>query len=463
MNAPVRSFRRRLASSGLWSTIGRVGSIAAVLINFRLIVGQLDDAETSTYVVAAGLTSLSTLFATGGLASAVLRRVAGNNAGGVPRLKRDLLRRVAGLIAVYALLVLLGVWFFLTWRPDYFGRPLRPYLPILAGWIISRVALSIMTEAARGMQQYGLASMTGGQKEGPLVNFAVMLCLIGGSTWIDTPTEVFGIHVGCTAAIAVAGVLLLWRTDRQMSRLVTQVSTEDAPNEEVKRLDLMAEGFKVLVSQIAILGLVEIETLWIGRYCSDREIAAWGVIRRLMEVVSGPLLLINAAIPSFVAELIAADRMKDLRRLLQSTAAAATPVALVGFVMLYFFGGYLLALYDPTYVGVGRVPLLILTAANVFFVAAGSAGLTLRMANHQGWATTTTVALAGLYLIIAPTAMKQYGLLGVAIMSATLIVLRNGIATLLVRHKLGIWCTPWWHGFPKRSRRSSPTKWPSDR
>ena len=450
MIAPARSFRRRLASSGLWSAIGRVGSILAVLLNYRLIVALLDESETSTYVVAAGLTSLATLACTGGLASAVLRRVAGSGGEARPRLSVDLMRRVGTLTAVYCVIVLTSVWIFLSYRPDYFGRPLAGYLPVLAGWILARVSLAIMTEAARGMHCYGLASMTGGHKEGPLVNFAVTIGLLVGWKIIDDPTDVFLLHVACTAVIAMIGVAMLYRTDRIAA---DENDAGDRQSEEpVRYRSLVSEGAKVLISQLAVMGLVEIETLWIGRYCDDREINAWGVIRRLMEVVSGPLLLINAAIPSFVAELYAAGRTDALRRLLQSTAAAATPVALLGFITLYFFGGSFLASYDPAYVEVGRVPLLILTAANVFFVAAGSAGLTLRMANHQGWATTTTVLLAGVYFVIAPAVMQRFGLMGVAVMSASLIVLRNGIATLLVRSKLGIWCTPWWHGFPKRQR-----------
>ena len=60
-------------------------------------------------------------------------------------------------------------------------------------------------------------------------------------------------------------------------------------------------------------------------------------VRRLITVVSAPLLLVNAALPGFIAELHSQGEKIKLEKILQAASTLATPPAIVAFVGLFYF------------------------------------------------------------------------------------------------------------------------------
>lgn len=433
-----RSFTKRLASSGFWSLIGKVASIVSVLLNYRLLCNYLSPSELSVYVVAAGVSSLGALLCGFGLGTATLRRLSmANQPSEDPKLFREgLLVHVLVLALLAWIVVVLSLSTLLTLRPMVFGQPLAPVVYLILGWMGTRCCLALLTETARGLQQFSLAAAIGGMQEGPIVNLMVMMCLFLMGDRIGSAGEAITVHLIMSASVAIIALGFTFRTLRKMA--VEQ--TERVWFAE-KTQTLVGEGGKVLVSQLAIYGIVEVETLLIGKHCSDDQIGAWGLIRRLMSAVSAPLLLINASIPSFVAELYGKGEIQKMEKLLRAASTIATPPAIIAFFLLLFFGETVLASFDPRFVE-SWFPLMLLAAANIVFVSAGSAGLTLRMTNRQGWATASTLTLGVIYLLTAPWVIGHYQLPGAAVMAATMIVCRNTISTLLVRVSLKIWCVP---------------------
>jgi len=117
----------------------------------------------------------------------------------------------------------------------------------------------------------------------------------------------------------------------------TPTSTGSIPVRGNQERSLLSESLVVLVSQMSIFGLVEFDTLLIGRYCDDSQAGAWGAIRRLITVVSAPLLLVNAALPGFIAELHSQGEKIKLEKILRAASTLATPPAIVAFVGLFYF------------------------------------------------------------------------------------------------------------------------------
>ena len=441
-----RSFARRLASSGFWALFGKIASIVSVLLNYRVLCEHLSPAELAIYVVACGATSLGALLCGCGLGTATLRRLSmanqpdANQSDDGPLLFREgLVVHVLLLASVAWVLVASGLLTTLHLRPFFFGQPLSPVIFLIVGWMATRCCLALMTETARGLQHFSLAAGIGGMQEGPIVNLLVLMTFLVLGDRITTAGDALHVHLVASSTIAISTLIVTFRLMRRIDRERPGQSHRTWFSQPTT--SLLGEGGKVLVSQLAIHGIVEVETLLIGKHCSADEIGAWGLIRRLMSVVSAPLLLINASIPSFVAELYGKGEKAKMEKLLRGAATIASPPAIIAFVALFFLGKPLLASYDPQFV-TSWLPLMLLAGANIVFVAAGSAGLTLRMTNRQGWATTSTLALGVIYLMIAPWVIKHHQLLGAAIIAAAMIVLRNTISTVLVRVFLKIWCIP---------------------
>ena len=432
-----KSLLRRLASSGAWSLIGRIGTMGSVLLNYWLICRVLPDDQVSKYVVCLGIVGFSSLVCGTGLGSVLLRRLSGTQASTFEQ-RRSLLLKILKIAAVSWLLVCAGFAVLLYNNPLFFNRPVASVGWILMLWVCARCTLSLVTEAVRGLQIFYLAALSGGQQEGPVVNLIMTVLLLSLGPFLSETRHILMLHVCVTTLISGIVLAMLLSAMKRIGDS-DETPTQEIPFPSVG--NLLSEGSKVLASQMAIFGIIELETILIGKYCDDIQVGAWGAIRRLMAIVSAPLLLINAAIPSFVAELHDKRDFKRMERLLRAASAVCVPPSLIAFVALYFFGGQLLSVFNPQFI-VGWTPLALLAAANIVFVTAGSAGLTLRMTDNQGWATVSTLTLAVTYIIAAPWIISFYGITGAAVMAMALIVLRNLISTLLVRYVLKIWCIP---------------------
>ena len=422
-------------SSGFWALVGRVTALATLLLNYRMICDRLSDSDTSIYVIGVGIASLGSIICGSGLGSVLLRRFShesknSDSSEGRVTDRSALLKRVLLIASSTWLVYAVGIHALIHFDPMFFRRPVAHVLTVLVVWVAFRCLLTLLTESLRGLQAFSMAAMTGGQQEGPVVNLLVFVALVSFGSRVDHVSEVLLIHASITGLVACLTLLYVVFLLRDGKRISGEV---------IATRSILAESGKVLVSQLSIFGVIEIETLLIGRYCDDTSIATWGAIRRLMALVSAPLLLINAAIPRFLAELHHQGDLKRLERLLRGTASLATPPAIVAFLLLYFLGDRVLSLFNQQY-AIGWSPLVILTAANIVFVGAGSAGLALRMTDNQGRTTAIAVALCLIYLLIAPSVISAYGIQGAAWLAAGLIIIRNAAATLLVRKILGIWC-----------------------
>jgi len=55
----------------------------------------------------------------------------------------------------------------------------------------------------------------------------------------------------------------------------TLTLTGSTPVRANQERSLLSESLMVMISQMSIFGLVEFETLLIGRYCDDSQVGAW--------------------------------------------------------------------------------------------------------------------------------------------------------------------------------------------
>lgn len=424
--------------------MGRFGAMGLFIVNYRLACEHLSPEDVSIYVVALGVVSLLSLFAGFGLPSVALRRVTRSVVGGAAVSPLALFARAGAMIGIGTLLVWLVLIGLLHFEAEIFGKPMTPLIVVLCGWIVARTGALLVSEIARGAQRFGLAAMCGGQQGGLLANALLTALLLWPKTFIDDAYALCLSQAACTGVVAAICALFCTKDLRQVpgKPVAKNVEQVDASGLLSNR-SMLWEGSKVLVAQLSVMGLVEYETLLVGRYCDDTQIAAWGAIRRLISLVGAPLLLINAAIPSFITELHGNGKLGRLEQLLRLVSTISTPPAIAAMIVIGVAGDHILGLFRADLAEYTR-PLFWLAIANLFFVGTGSAGLVLRMTDHQAWTTVTSIVLSIGYVFAAPWIIDRYELAGAAALAAALIFLRNGISTLLVRGIIGVWCTPYW-------------------
>ncbi len=429
-----RSFLNRMLSSGFWSIVGRLTSNFCLLFNYHLICGKLSTEELSLYVIVSGLCGLGTLICGGAFAAVTLRHFGSSGVSLATVDRADILRKVLFQSALTCLLAGAASYALLDYRPLLLGRSIDTVAPLAMAWIVARSLCLIIAEAVKGLQQFAVSSMIGGLQEGILVNLALSIVLVAEAGSIQSTFHLLCVHLGLTLVALLTGI----------SWLLTRAAlSKTAGLQRVGFGQLAWEAAKILVNEMVGKGLIEYETLLVGRYCDNTSVAAWGAVRRLGQIIKSPLLLINASLPSFIAELYASKDMIRLEKLLRGASTIALPIGLIVLAVFVFFGKQILSLFHPDFTSAYQ-PLLVMALANVAFIAGGSASLTLTMTNKQGAFTLASTLIAVLYCLAAPRLIFEHGLLGAASAGAALTIVLNVVATLIAKRSVGVWCSPIW-------------------
>jgi O-antigen/teichoic acid export membrane protein len=267
----------------------------------------------------------------------------------------------------------------------------------------------------------------------------MLLCLTMAAT------AFFGMSLFMAVAIQIIVNLIflgfgIWSL-RSVSDWQTASLSDNAHQADFRNTfgEVVSRAWPLLILQLIAFGIPEFDTLLIGSFATPEEAALYRPARLLTMVVSVPLQLVNTTIQPFIAEF---EAMRDRRRttiLVRGGAAlAAIPSILLLLCFLLFPQTLLSAVFGAKFASAG-LALQILSIGFAVFVLTGSCGMVLQMTGHERSAMTSSIACAALYLCTAPWLVSRYGLIGAAVSSASLQVISNIAATLLVYRHERIW------------------------
>jgi O-antigen/teichoic acid export membrane protein len=173
--------------------------------------------------------------------------------------------------------------------------------------------------------------------------------------------------------------------------------------------------------------------LWIAGASLDQEsVALYGSAKRLMRIVSLPLVMMNLVVPPLIAELHAKGDTTRLERAVRGAASLAGIPALVTLVAFVLWREELLGiLYGDFYRQAGTI-LFFLTIERLAFVWSGPCALALTMTGHDAVMLRMTTIGSILAAVGAATGAALDGGRGIAI----------GVALAgIIRHSLMWWAT----------------------
>lgn len=179
--------------------------------------------------------------------------------------------------------------------------------------------------------------------------------------------------------------------------------------------------------------------LWIlSALRSHHEVAVYGMMSRLLQVVALSPLIAGFVIPQEFALLHADGRRQELERLARTAATAVTLLAAVALAGLVVLGRpFIRIAFGEPYVA-GWPLVLVLGAGQLWDAFSGAAGFMLQMTGHHARLLLLTLGAALLNLALAVFLAPRWGPLGVAAASALALVLLNVGTVWSVRRLLGI-------------------------
>lgn len=429
-----------LRSGAFWVVGGRLAGIGVTLLANVILARQLSPTEYGKFNLLSSLIALLSLFSMLGLSGAVVRFIPERLAYGQDSQARRILRLsyitmalVWGLVAV----TIFGGW---QWLAVEFGLPTETsFIMVVAASAGLIAVLQLTGESLRSFHELRFASLlSGGQTGGLLSNTLFVGLLLGWGVYATSSLQnALSLNVISLLVIVPLALALLWKTVRQ-HHSATDVATSDATTSEAPRMSqILSVCVPILLVQCVTLFSSQADIFIAGAYC-EQDLGLYSAARRLMLLVAMPLQMANFLVISSIAELKAKKRLAELEGLLQTAGILAAVPSLLALTILIVGGGPILELlFGAPYRG-AALPLAILAVGQFVLTWAGSSHTTLLMTGHQNVALAVNAAAAVLLLAGGSLAAHTYGIVGLAIVSATVVALENLILMLLVRKLVGI-------------------------
>ena len=170
------------------------------------------------------------------------------------------------------------------------------------------------------------------------------------------------------------------------------------------------------------------------------QLALYGFATRLVFFVAAPFIIVSLVVPPIISEQHAQGRGQRLEKSLREVATlAAIPAGLVWLTFLLFGGPIMGVVYGGSFYRQGATVLAILGTARLYAVITGNSGTLLMMTGNQKTMMRIT-SISGVYavtceLLLAP----RFGIVGVAIGTATAQFIQNTLQLIFGKRKVGIW------------------------
>jgi O-antigen/teichoic acid export membrane protein len=413
---------------GIWAFGGRIAAAILGLAVHFLVTRLLTPNEAGDFFLTISIVGFSTILAGMGFQQASVRLIAeamGNGRSGKARAVVNTMFRWGGLGAVViAILIIFGgrQMTQLLFQSETVGNVMY-----LAGFLVFvRTLQVLLAETFRGFHDIRLAVVFGG------VIASTLSVIMLGILWFSQGKSELRFVLLLLVVAGSAGVIIASFTLR------TRLLALEQP-EAIGSKELLNIAWPLLITNITIYCLTQAGLWIVGAFRPSSDVALYGASARLVQLVAMPLLIVNAVVPPFIAELYSQGRKKELEKALRTTATLAGLPAFIVLIAFFFVGRSILELSFGEFYGNGTTILCLLSIGHVVNVWAGSCGLTLMLTGHQRTMMMITLLCCCISIIMGLILVSPYGAEGVAFASATGLVMQNILMWTWAKKRTGVW------------------------
>lgn len=428
LTSPLRT---RLLSGGAWAFAGKVASAVTSLLISAALTRLVSPGEVGTYFLIFSLVMVAATAAQFGLNQAAVRLIAEamarTNTGAV----RSIARRIFGIAAgSTAFLALLLYWGGGAWLAEkiFHSDDMSRAMGLTVLWVIAFSFQSLLAECFRGLYDIKLATLFQG------LSANLLLLALLASTWLvyrQASLKLILVYMVITvAASALVAAILFYMRIRNFPR---------RPASGYGVREILRVTWPLLITNLTILALSQTSIWILGMYSTDEDIALYGAAIRLITLVAMPLMIANAVLPPVITELFTLGDYRKLERVLRTSAFITGLPALAVVAGFILFSEFILArIFGEFYVQASSI-LFILSIGQIVNIWAGSSGLTLMMTGNQTTMMAVTAASGVATVALSLAIVDDWGAPGVAVATATGLVLQNVLMLAYARKRLGIW------------------------
>lgn len=436
----------------LWVIGARVVGIVATMAGNVIAAPLLGPAEFGTYLLMSTVIALGSILAMAGLNETGLRLLGEALAKHDHQQARKLLRIVLTLALGSSLAVgaaMLAGAARLAPLPGSITHSLAPAALLAVGMIL--LAWQQLTaELLRGFGDLRLASLfSGGQTGGPVSNLVFLAIAIGfllsgqaisavgltlvmvGSILLTLPMVMLGLLIISKRELAQAAPTAI-----DPASLARQDSASDSWRQVL--------GITIVLLAIQVLNFLNYQLdLWLaGSLLSPIEVGLFGAAKRITLLAMIPVQMAMYATMAQVPRLHAVGKIAELQAVVRSSCTWAAIPAGAAIVILILFPRPVLSLVFGQSFADAAPLLLPLAIGVVGLIASGNPSYILLLTGQQSVVLAVHVVASAILAIGGVLGAKYYGASGLAIASATSVVVQNVALWWLAHQQKNIWTHP---------------------
>jgi O-antigen/teichoic acid export membrane protein len=440
VNTARRSLHGRFVSNAYWSIGSRAASIGSVFATSVILARALSTGEFSAYTVAAAAAILLAMLAGFGAPRVLLRVIREGMATGRPGMAVDSLRGCAKLtllscLAIAVTLVVCGRYFDEAEKWQSF----RDYGFLVGAWISLSAMCQAASHALQGFDDFRAAAAVGARNGGSLSNLLVLAAVAVAAALGQLSLRYALLsQVLANAAVLTLGLFALRSAVRQ--RAPSSLESGSAAATQPAALGwFFRESWPILIIQLTSLGLAQLDILMVGYLTDEGQVAAYGAVSRLCEVLASGQVLAAALASPFMSELHSTGQSLKLERLIRGiTSLVAIPSLVLATAYIVAPRLILAVVYRPEFV-VGAAALQWAAAGSLVACISGLNSITMIMVGRQRELLRISILANLVFLALAPWMIHNWGITGAAAAGTLVFGPYNLIVTLVVKARVGVW------------------------
>lgn len=192
---------------------------------------------------------------------------------------------------------------------------------------------------------------------------------------------------------------------------------------------LLAAGMQIIIAQTDIIML--------GSIKGTEAAGVYAVANRLAFLIVFVMMSVNTVLAPTISHLYISQDITRLQSIVTKAARITLAASLVIWILLIFFGSWLLSLFGVEFIK-GQAAMSILSTGLVVCTPAASVGLLLSMTRYEKDLAWVTGLAAMTNIILNGILIPKYSIEGAAIATSISLILSNAMAFLRVYKRLGI-------------------------
>jgi O-antigen/teichoic acid export membrane protein len=318
---------------------------------------------------------------------------------------------------------------------------------LFGGIVLIRNIHFVLAETTRGFHETNWSNLFGGAAGGPAPHLMFLIALIAVWSTQETTslTIVLAVYLACFAitlpplALKLCSLCMIGVDSPSKLKSVPVSDDLGTPKPKFSVQTIWLLAIPMMLTQSFGVTLSQADVWLAGALVLPTSVAIYCSAQRMLAALTVPLQISGTAIVSFVPELVAKNKIKQLQEMVGlATFVSGVPGILIGTALLLFPEAILSFVFGEFYAQAAFI-LRILVAGQLICILSGPGEIVLAMAGHQNKTLAVNAICAVAIFTFGPLGIYFGGVGGLAMAMCGALMIQSLANWWLAKELVGVW------------------------